>query len=73
MNAHLATLATAVHQWGPGPWGPHMAGHSGGPGWWLVFPIAFLVFLFGVLGVAYLYVIRRTRPPQPPQQPSSDA
>lgn len=68
MNTHLATLATAAQHWGQ--WGPHMAGHAGGPGWWLVFPIAFLVFLFGLLGVAYLYVIRRTRPPQ---QPPSDA
>ena len=63
MNAHLAMLATAAH---PGPWGPHMAAHPGGPGWWLVFPIAFLVFLFGCLGVATLWVVRRTRPPQPP-------
>jgi hypothetical protein len=73
----MTNLATAALAHGPGPgWGPHMYGgaHPGGPGWWLIFPIAFILFLFGALGVAYLWVIRRTRP-QPPQgpQPPSDA
>lgn len=64
----LNQLAATAHAWGP-----HMAGHPGGPGWWLIFPISFLVFLFGALGVATLYVVRRTRPPEPPQQQPSDA
>jgi len=66
----LTQLAVTAANWGPG-WGPHMYGHGGGPGWWLIFPIGFLLFLFGALGVAALYVVRRTRPPE--QRPPSDA
>lgn len=66
----LAAAQYGPHNWGPG-WGPHAYGHGGGPGWWLVFPIAFILFLFGALGVAYLWVIRRTRPPQGPSGPST--
>lgn len=69
----LTNLAAAAWSHGPagwgGGWGPHMYGHGGGPGWWLIFPIGFLLFLFGILAVATLWVVRRTAPPQPRQRP----
>jgi putative membrane protein len=36
----------------PGPW------HDGGPGWWLVFPIAFWVIVAAAIG----YVVYRRSP-----------
>jgi putative membrane protein len=44
----LAEFAT----YGPGPW------HDGGPGWWLVFPIAFWAIVAAVIG----YVVYRRSP-----------
>jgi len=61
MVPHITTAAAC---WGHGPWGG--MDHAGEAGWWLIFPIGFLVFLFGVLAVAALYVVRRTRAPRPP-------
>jgi putative membrane protein len=64
----MFTLATPllVH---PGPW--HDGG--GGPGWWLVFPIAFGLFWIAVAVGAFVLLRRRTNPPAPPAPPTPRA
>lgn len=69
MLTNLAAAACSQSSSGWGGWGPHVYAHGGGPGWWLIFPIGFLLFLFGILAVATLWVVRRTAPPDPGQRP----
>jgi putative membrane protein len=57
MLAELTSYAAFAHPgpgWGDGPW------NSGGPGWWLIFPILFWVLVLSVVG----YVIYRMLPVQ---------
>jgi len=57
MLAELTSYAAYARSgpgWGDGPW------DSGGPGWWLIFPILFWVLVLSVVG----YVIYRMLPAQ---------
>jgi putative membrane protein len=52
MSASLVALSTHPGWGGPGPW------HTGGPGWWIVFPILFWVLVVSAVG----YLIYRGSP-----------
>jgi putative membrane protein len=54
MTAQLTSYALYAHPgWGYGPW-------TGGPGWWLIFPILFWTLVLSVGG----YLIYRRTPRQ---------
>lgn len=55
----MFTLATPLLAQ-PGPWHDH-----GGPGWWLIFPIAFGLFWIAIAVGAFTLLRRRTAPPDP--------
>lgn len=54
----LATRSSLLAH--PGPWHD-----GGGPGWWLVFPIAFGLFWIAVAVGAFVLLRRRATPPGP--------
>ena len=54
MSAQLASYTVYAHPgWGHGPW-------TGGPGWWIIFPILFWTLLLAAAG----YLIYRRSPAQ---------